>query len=59
MMDGFFGNIPGYLPVFAMQNKTDTDFLKLPEETQQDLLKRGADSGEELRRRMDELSLKE
>ena len=37
----------------------EADFLKLPEETQQALLKRGSDSEEELRRQMDELSLRE
>ncbi len=59
MSEGLFGNYPGYLPVAALNSKTETDFLKLPEETQRELLRRGADSEEELRRRLNELSLRE
>lgn len=59
MSNGFFGNYPGYLPVFMLKDTTEDDFLSLPEETQQFLLKRGGDSGEELRRRLNELSLRE
>ena len=59
MAYGFLGDYPGYLPVFTMRERMEADFLKLPEETQQALLRRGSDSEEELRQQMDELSLRE
>lgn len=56
-----WGNYPAYLPAFALQNSDDldSDFLKLPDETQQLLLRQGADSEEGLRRRLTELKERE
>ena len=59
MFDGTFGYFPGFLPVFAGQNTVEHDLLRLPEDAQLNLLRRGADSDEELRRRIDELGRRE
>lgn len=60
MTDGFDGSFSGayYLSALFSHND-DNDFLELPEETQQFLLKKGADSEEALHRQLEELKMKE
>lgn len=53
----------GYVPVFPLfapdEDVADRDFLSLPEETQQLLLKRGSDSSEEMEKQIENLRKKE
>ena len=59
MFDGTYGFFPGYFPVAVGRDSVQDDLLKLPEDAQLSLLRRGADSDEELRRRIDELGRRE
>lgn len=58
MLDGFIGIFPGFLYLPSFFNDRD-DFLSFPDETQQLLLKKGADSDEALHRQIEEFKLKE
>lgn len=53
----------GYLPVLPLfapeNNSTDREFLSLPEETQQFLLKKGADSDDDMAKQIKILREKE
>ena len=56
------GYYPGFPPVaafYGVYRDPSDSFLGLPEETQLDLLRRGADSDEEMWKRLDELREKE
>ena len=55
----FYNGYQGILPAFTAQNPLENRLLSLPEETQQLLLRKGGDTDEGLRRRLDELSLKQ
>jgi hypothetical protein len=59
MSDGLYGYFPGYLPVLYGSNRLENDLLRLPEDAQLNLLRRGADSDEELRRQIDGLGRRE
>lgn len=59
MWNGYLWGYPGYIPADMRKEREEADFLKLPEETQEALLRSGVDSEDELRRRLSELSLKE
>lgn len=59
MWNGYLWGYPGYIPADMHKEREEAEFLKLPEETQKALLRSGVDSEEELRRRLNELSLKE
>ena len=59
MFTVFYNGYQGVLPAFTTQNSLENRFLNLPEETQQLLLRKGGDTDEGLRRRLDELSRKE
>lgn len=58
MLDVFLGNLPVFLYPPMSYNEED-DFLAFPEETQQLLLKKGADSAEALHQEMELLRRKE
>lgn len=53
---GAFGFFPAGV---LLDEKMDQEFLKLPEDAQQSILRQGAASADELRREMDELREKE
>ncbi|HEX3018632.1 MAG TPA: hypothetical protein VHP31_12380 [Caproicibacter sp.] len=58
MLDTFLGNLPEFLFPPTFSNDQD-DFLALPDDTQQLLLKKGADSDESLHRQLEEFRMKE
>jgi hypothetical protein len=64
MIYGFHENYPGYWPVGfffynGYYNRAEREFLHLPEETQQCLLKKSAGSEKKLSHELEELKMKE
>jgi hypothetical protein len=53
------GPFDGVIPIGAASNSLERVFLSLPEETQQELLLKGGDTEEGLRRNLTELSMRE